>query len=72
MKLTDNEMKMVLVIFNELQKMPYEKLNTFLGSLTIEEMYHFNEKYNEWYQREVCGKVYSEEFGWYNQGENDF
>ena len=38
MELTENELSTCLAVFSELRKMPYGKLNTFLGSLTIEEM----------------------------------
>lgn len=36
--MTDNEKRTVLAVFGELLKKPYDELNTFLGSLTIEEM----------------------------------
>lgn len=65
-ELTENEVRTVLAVFDELRKMPYDKLNTFLGSITIEEMNQLNEKLNGWYQGEVLGKEYSEEFGWYD------
>ena len=64
-ELTENEVRTVLAVFGELRKMPYDKLNTFLGSITIEEMNQLNEKLNGWYQGEVLGKEYDEEFGWY-------
>jgi hypothetical protein len=38
MKITEKEERTILAVFGELQKMPYSKLNTFLGSITIEEM----------------------------------
>lgn len=38
MKLTESEVRTMVAVFDELTRMPYDKLNTFLGSLTIEEM----------------------------------
>lgn len=38
MKIKQKEERTILAVFGELQKMPYSKLNTFLGSITIEEM----------------------------------
>lgn len=39
MKLTRDEVRTVYTIIDELSKMDYSKVNTFLGSLTIKEMY---------------------------------
>ena len=64
-ELTENEVKTVLAVFGELRKMSYDTLNTFLGSITIDEMNQLNNKLNDWYQGEVLGKEYDEEFGWY-------
>lgn len=64
-ELTENEVRTVLAVFGELQKMSYDKLNTFLGSITIDEMNKLNNKLNDWYQGEFLGKEYDEEFGWY-------
>ena len=36
--MTEAEKRTVLAVFGELLKKPYGELNTFLGSLTIEEM----------------------------------
>lgn len=36
--MTEAEKRTVLAVFGELLKKPYSELNTFLGSLTIEEM----------------------------------
>ena len=38
MKMTDDDMRLVESVFEELIKMKYDTLNTFLGSLTILEM----------------------------------
>ena len=38
MKLTESELRTMVVVFDELMRMPYNEVNTFLGSLTIEEM----------------------------------
>ena len=44
MNLTNVEKRTVLVVFDELAKMPYSKLNTFLGSITIKEMLRLRTK----------------------------
>lgn len=36
--LTQNEKRTICAVFGELLRKPYNELNTFLGSLTIEEM----------------------------------
>lgn len=38
MKITQKEERTILEVFEELKKMPYSKLNTFLGNVTILEM----------------------------------
>ena len=38
MKLTENEKRTIKAVFGELLKKPYSELNSFLGSITIEEM----------------------------------
>lgn len=38
MNLTDKEVRTMVAVFDEIVKMPYEKQNSFLGSITIEEM----------------------------------
>ena len=53
MELTENELRTCLAVFGELRKMPYGKLNTFLGSLTIEEM--------EALERKMRRRYYGEE-----------
>ena len=63
--LSENEVRTILAVFNELNKMPYDKLNTFLGSLTIEEMNKLWSKLNDWYQTKVLLKRYDEETGQY-------
>lgn len=70
--LNENEVRTVLAVFDELRKMPYSKLNGFIGSLTIEEMQELNRKLNDWYQGEVLGKQYDEEFGWYDPEDMKF
>lgn len=39
MTLTANEKRTVLAVFGELKRMRYSELNTFLGSMTIKDMY---------------------------------
>ena len=50
--LTKKEVRTVISVFGELEKMRYEKLNGFLGSLTIEEMQALNKKLGAWYQKD--------------------
>lgn len=38
MRLSESEAITMLAVFGELLKKPYEEVNTYLGSLTIEEM----------------------------------
>lgn len=37
-KFTRKELKTVYAVFETLNRMPYSELNTFLGSMTIDEM----------------------------------
>ncbi len=41
--MTDKEKRTVMAVFGELVKMEHGKLNTILGSVTIEEMYKMYE-----------------------------
>ena len=51
--LTENETRTVYSVFAELLRMPYEKLNTHLGSITIEEMRDLlSEKLSDRHERE--------------------
>lgn len=50
--ISEKEVRTVLAVFEELEKMPYDKLNTFLGSLTIQEMQALNSKLKKWYREE--------------------
>ncbi len=70
-ELNEREVRTVLAVFDELQKMPYSKLNTFLGSLTIKELSVLREKLNDWYQEKVAGKVFDEEYGWIDTNANE-
>lgn len=36
--MTEHEVRTCLAVFSELRKKPYDEINTYLGSLTIEEM----------------------------------
>lgn len=44
--MTEQEKKLVRVVFHELRKLPYDKLNTILGSETIERMVRLSDKLN--------------------------
>lgn len=44
MTLTKEEKRTVLAVFDELAKMKYSDLNTFLGSITIKEMMALRQK----------------------------
>lgn len=50
--LNEKEIRTVLAVFEEMAKMPYDKLNSFLGSLTIQEMQQLNSKLRKWYRNE--------------------
>lgn len=63
--ISEDEVMTLLTIFCRLGKMPFEKLNTFLGSLTIEKMLRFWSELNDWYQDKVLLKEYNEETGQY-------
>ena len=66
MNLTDNEKRTVRAVLGELLKKPYKELNTFLGSLTIQEMQIL---YNKMKYEKYC-----EEHGirYEDMTENDF
>jgi hypothetical protein len=70
--LQDDQVRTILSVFEELKKMKYEDLNKFLGSITINEMYALDYELNDWYQEEVLGNVYDEEYGWYNPADMKF
>jgi hypothetical protein len=63
--LSENEVRTILAVFYELGKMPYDKLNTFLGSVTIKEMNKLWGELNDWYQTKVLLKTFNEETGQY-------
>lgn len=69
MTLNDIEVRTALEVLEELFKKPYVELNTMFGSLTIEDMQDLRKKLNDWYQPEVLGKSYDEEYGWYDPNE---
>ena len=62
--LNDKQVRTILEVFGELERMRYDELNTFLGSITIEEMVELKSQLNDWYQEKVLGKVYDDELGW--------
>lgn len=66
MNLTDNEKRTVREVLGELLKKPYKELNTFLGSITIQEMQIL---YNKMKYEKYC-----EEHGirYEDMTENDF
>ena len=55
MKKTINEKQVrnVLAVYTELERMPYSQLNKFLGSVTIEEMIELRRELATWYQLNV-------------------
>jgi len=63
--LSEDEIRTILAVFYELNKMPYDKLNIFLGSVTIKEMNKLWGELNDWYQTEVLLKTFNEETGQY-------
>ena len=52
MELEEKEVRTCLAVFEELRRMSYDKLNTFLGSITIEEMQQLDNKMTRWYRGE--------------------
>lgn len=61
--ISEDEVMTLLAIFCGLGKMPFEKLNTFLCSVTIEKMLRFWGELNDWYLDKVLLKEYNEETG---------
>ena len=57
MNLSEKEVRTCLAVFDELRKMPYSKLNTFLGSITIEEMNALDIKMAGWYHNQEKPKT---------------
>ena len=51
LKLSEKELETVLAITSELMKIPYDKLNCFLGSMTITDMYQLYRKLKDWYMK---------------------
>lgn len=60
LKLSDKELETMLAVTSELRKMPYEKLNGFLGSMTIKDMYQLDDKLSAWYMEKEGIKPSSE------------
>ena len=54
--LNENEVRTVLAVFEEMAKMGYNKINCFLGSMTIDEMYELRRKMLNWYQLDRPGE----------------
>lgn len=42
--LTETDMETAIAVFSELRKIPYKKLNTILGNITIKRMCELEEK----------------------------
>jgi len=52
LNLNEKEVRTVVAVFEELQKLRYDKLNTIIGSLTIEDMNRLQQKLRVWYHQE--------------------
>lgn len=70
MMINENEVRTALVVLEELFRKPYSELNTMYGSQTIKEMLDLKKRLNDWYQPEVNGKIYDEEYGWIDPNED--
>lgn len=66
--INENQVRTILAVFGELEKLPYDELNKHLGSVTIKEMVKLRKTLNNWYQPNVNGKVYDEIMGWVDEG----
>ena len=62
--INENQVRTILAVFKELERMPYGELNKHLGSLTIKEMVELRKVLDDWYQPNVLGKVFDEDMGW--------
>ena len=61
--LNEKQIRTVYAVFSELKRMPYDKLNTILGSLTIQDMVEVEKVCEDWYFSKVLGMVRDEETG---------
>ena len=70
--LNENESRTIVAVFGELVSRPYSELNTFLGSITIQEMVKLNSKLDVWYKSKVLNYKYDEDYGWYDPDTTEF
>lgn len=54
MTFTEQEQRTIMAVFDSLTRMPYNKLNRFLGSVTIKEM---QELYRKMYYAPYCERL---------------
>ena len=48
--INENQVRTILAVFSELEKLSYDELNKHLGSETIKEMVKLRKTLNDWYQ----------------------
>lgn len=65
--INENQVRTILSVFGELERLPYDELNKYLGNITIEEMIGLRKILNDWYQPNVNGKIFNEEMGWIDE-----
>ena len=61
--LSENEIRTILSVFESINKKchyNYEELNTFMGSITIDEMQDLNTKLLKWYDIDRYNEQYEE------------
>ena len=54
--LNEKQIRTILAVFGELAKKPYDEINTYLGSITIEEMLELKKILNKWYHSNVLNE----------------
>lgn len=59
--INEKQVRTILAVFGELERLPYYEVNKYLGSVTIKEMVELQKILNDWYQPNVNGKIFDYE-----------
>ena len=70
--LNENQIRTALSALNAIYELPYDEQLKLLGSIGAEEAHKLRSTLETWYNHDVCGMAYDDEYGWYNPADMTF
>lgn len=70
--LNENQIRTALSALTAIYNLPYDEQLKLLGSIGVQEANELRDKLETWYNHDVKGMSYDDEYGWYDPADYCF